>query len=836
LSRSGARVEATPTAPTTFVVTGTNQAGCTDTAQIRIGMRSASPIQAFASPDHICPGEEVRLEARGGRRYQWYFENGRRMSRSEMVEARPRDSQTFKVIGVDDAGCESEAEVSVQVSDGKRPVADFSVEKTLTCAGQEVSFTDKSLGAVAYRWEFPTGIPGTSTEANPKVRFTTEGIHDVVLTVTGCGGETNRKEEIGLIVTTPPVRISLNASDQTLCQGSPFRLVARGASSYTWESAPGLSATTGKSVTVRPAALTTYKVTGTDADGCQGQAQVTFSVVGSGKRTKVSPFAPVICEGESVTLRAEGALSYSWTPQRNLDQYNSGVVIASPKTTTAYVVESTDIDGCTFRDTVVVKVQPKANLEIVADKTQLCQGDRTNLSIAQTGVFNWSPAEGLSGTTGTRLEAFPSQTTTYTVRGTDQHGCKMRGEIKIQVGRPTKFTVAAQDEEICPGEATLLTATGANTYRWYPATGLERDNGALVKAAPEKTTTYTVVAGEGGCGNQQTVTVVVKPKRPLRIEPATPRICAGSTLTLTALGGKAYIWDAAEGLNTVAGSKVQVTPTQTTSYQVFALNEQGCESQGAVTVVVDDASFLRLSASEGKICAGNPVELNVTGAESYEWLEGLPAGAHARSLTRPEERTTYRVAGVNAAGCRDTASISLEVGRLKGDFDMTAMRLDLAKESGLVHFRDLTENAQEWLWRFGKEGNSRDASPSYVFTEPGTYPVTLLVSDGVCVDTVRREVIVQNSSSLQDIADGGKIQIKRTETPGGVILDLNSPREMYLQMRVMSQEGAEVMASNIRLPAGSYQQQLDLTSFPKGTYDVQLSDGQEMLSEKVSVE
>lgn len=66
------------------------------------------------------------------------------------------------------------------------------------------------------------------------------------------------------------------------------------------------------------------------------------------------------------------------------------------------------------------------------------------------------------------------------------------------------------DLTICPGVSTTLTTTGATTYTWTPATGLNSTTIANPIATPLSTTTYTVVGSGGvGCFNTAKVTVTV---------------------------------------------------------------------------------------------------------------------------------------------------------------------------------------------------------------------------------------------------------------------------------------------------------------------------------------
>jgi len=71
------------------------------------------------------------------------------------------------------------------------------------------------------------------------------------------------------------------------------------------------------------------------------------------------------------------------------------------------------------------------------------------------------------------------------------------------------FTVTPATSTICLGTSTILTASGAASYSWSPATGLSSATGASVTANPRTTTTYTVTATYAN-GTVSTATATVK--------------------------------------------------------------------------------------------------------------------------------------------------------------------------------------------------------------------------------------------------------------------------------------------------------------------------------------
>ncbi|SEP81400.1 T9SS type A sorting domain-containing protein [Flavobacterium urocaniciphilum] len=96
----------------------------------------------------------------------------------------------------------------------------------------------------------------------------------------------------------------------------------------------------------------------------------------------------------------------------------------------------------------------------------ICNGDSTVLSVSSANDPNhsyvWSPATGLSATTGSSVTANPTTTTTYTVTATDLiGGCVTTGSIVVTVNpAPTAVTVTPANAPICTGSIQQLTATG----------------------------------------------------------------------------------------------------------------------------------------------------------------------------------------------------------------------------------------------------------------------------------------------------------------------------------------------------------------------------------------
>ena len=86
-------------------------------------------------------------------------------------------------------------------------------------------------------------------------------------------------------------------------------------------------------------------------------------------------------------------------------------------------------------------------------------GTAVNLTASGTATsYSWSPAAGLSATTGASVVATPSVTTTYTVTGT-LLGCTKTAQVTVTVGAAIVATATATPAIICPGNTVQLLAT-----------------------------------------------------------------------------------------------------------------------------------------------------------------------------------------------------------------------------------------------------------------------------------------------------------------------------------------------------------------------------------------
>jgi gliding motility-associated-like protein len=443
--------------------------------------------------------------------------------------------------------------------------------------------------------------------------------------------------------------------DVSICRGASAILSASGAETYTWSPSVGLSAVTGATVTANPSVTTTYTVTGRTGAGCTGTAAVTVTVNPALTAT-VSPDVS-ICSGDSTTLTAGGGTSYSWSPASGLSATSGPTVTANPAVTTTYTVTISDGNCPPATASVTVTILQNAVATVSPDVSICSGGSGTTLTAGGGDTYAWSPASGLSATTGASVTANPSATTTYTVSVSSGTCPPSTATVTVTVVQAPQASLSP-DVSICAGAQTTLTASGGDTYAWSPPEGLSQTSGSTVTATPTVTTTYTVSAQRQGCTpSTASVTVTVISSDAPDAGPDVA-ICRGESVVLEGSGSGDLVWSPAAGLSCTACPGPVASPQITTIYTLTAAGGQCPAASDAVTVTVLEPPAASAGPSQ-TVPRGQRVTLRAEGGIAYRWLHDGSGGETVE--VSPQDEAVFCVEVTGANGCSDTACASISV-------------------------------------------------------------------------------------------------------------------------------------------------------------------------------
>jgi gliding motility-associated-like protein len=485
-----------PSSSTTYTVTGTNANNCSNTNSIAVTVNPLPNVNSTPAVATVCFGQSMTLNGTGANTYTW---SGGVINNSPFTI---NNSTTYTVTGTDANGCSNTNTKLVTVN--VLPTLGINPINPSICLNQSVNLTVG--GASTYVWSPASGLnqtTGTTVTASPTSTTT--------YTITGTDANGCSNTISNTVAVNPLPTLSATPSSATLCIGDSVTLNINGASTYTWSPSAGLNQSTGSQVKASPIATTTYTITGTNANGCTSTQTISVTV-NPLPVLSILPANPTICLSESITLTANGATSYTWTPNTGLNNTSSPIVIANPTATQIYTVTGTDANGCENTISTTLTVNPLPVLSVLPVNPSICIGNAVNMSVNGASTYTWSPSGGLNTTIGNSVQSNPTVTTSYQVIGTTALGCKDSLVNTVTVNPLPILSTTPLSTTICQGQSTNLTINGANTYAWTPGGSLNIAQGSSVTASPYLTTTYTIVGTDvNSCTSVAQILVNVNP-------------------------------------------------------------------------------------------------------------------------------------------------------------------------------------------------------------------------------------------------------------------------------------------------------------------------------------
>ena len=625
----------------------------------------------------ICSGDSITLVASGGTSYTW--DNGE--TGSELI-VNPTETTTYTVTAEDDYGFTDTDTVTVFVNE----LPEITVDADLfIMIGNSATITVS--GGISYLWD--TGETTATITVSPDITTT--------YTVTA-QSENGCERTVEVLITVVEV-LSANAGDDAaICLGDSYTINASGGISYTWNTGD-----LGASFVVSPTETTTYSVTVTDGYGNVDTDDITITV--NPVPVAYAGEDQIICNGETITLTAEGGDTYLWSTGET-----SASIDVNPNTDTTYTVEVFSND-CSDIDEVIITVLPSPEI-IISEDIVIMLGNSTTLDVSGGDAFLWN-----TGETSNSLTVSPAETTTYSVTSFLDNGCQSDAQVTVTVV-PQVIANAGDDVTICNGESITLNATGSTNYLWN--TG---DIESSPTFSPTETTTYTVtVSDDYGNSDTDSITVTVNDVPNVAVSEDIT-INEGENTTLIANGAETYLWSTNDTTDSIV-----VSPTQTTTYSVIGYSDNGCSSEVEVTVTVIP-ELIANAGDDIAICIGDSVTLNASGGTGYTWNTG---DTSASITLTPSVTTTYTVTVTDDYGNSDSDNVTITVNELPTITISEDVIINEGESTTLI-----ANGTETYVWNTGETTSSIIVTP----TQTTTYSVVGYSPNG-CSNEVEVTVTV----------------------------------------------------------------------------------------------
>jgi gliding motility-associated-like protein len=513
---------ATNLAAGSYVVTITDNNGCTGTAPVTINQPGPMTI-AFTSTATSCYGGNngtATATASGGTAPYAYLWNTSPAQNTQT--ANNLYAGNYAVTVTDAHGCATTTSTSV-AQPAALSASPGNISNVTCNGGNNGTATIQAAGGTgpySYTWStVPTQFTPTATNMSA-------GSYNVlVLDANGCA--TN-----AIVNISQPAPVATTASaDVTICPNQPTLISASGAGgngnySYNWQPSLGNAS----SHIVSPAITTTYSVTAVDNFGCAGNMEtVTVTVLNLAPQNLVVSAPATICQGSSAAVEAmvagvPGNITYTWSP--NLGS-TGGPYMVSPAVSTTYTVTITDNCGNQVSATIPVTVNPLPDVYVLPQSGTGCDNVAFSFSDTlpanQDAIHYWSFGDGHTSFAASPTHAY-TQSGTYivTLSVTSAQGCthEAHASFSITVYTSPSAAFSTDGSEVSILDPTVKfydQSTNAIAWEWDFGDGNISivQNPVHTYAAKGTYNVRLVTFSQGGCSDTTYQTVDVNPETTL---------------------------------------------------------------------------------------------------------------------------------------------------------------------------------------------------------------------------------------------------------------------------------------------------------------------------------
>lgn len=702
--------------------------------------------------------------------WQWFFGELGATSTLENPIYTYSTNGTFspQLVVFNQYGCSDTISYSVTVN--PNPTANFTVDTA--CYGYINSFTDNSIDAVAWNYNFGDGT--SSTLSDPTHIYPNDGtftVQQLVTNIFGCSDSISAnvlvypQPETGFINNTVCAADVVDFSDTTL--GAP--------TTWSWDFGDGSSTSTLQNPTHVYQIGGTYTITliAGNSVGCLDTTIADIQVY-----TNPTPFfeADTVCFLEVTTftdLSIDSVPLQSWYYDfgdniNNSNLQNPTYIYQAPGIYPA-TLTVTNINGCdsTVTINVVVNNIPVADF----DYDTVCWGSPTtftDISLGAVNSWNWDFGDGTTSTVGPTVQHTYANSGTYiaSMEVDGGAGCTdimYHAVTVIDVLTP----VIGADDTVCVMEQVQFTDLSQTTsgtvtgWLWNFGDGTTSTVQNPVHSY-SNSGSYTVtldVTTSTGCVNQGTFTIDVfdLPTNDFTFTipcEGQPTIFSDSSYDNSG-SIVTWNWDFGDGSPNDNTTSPQHQYAVAGNYNVTSIvtSEFGCSTALTQTVTIYPSPTADFNFTTE--CGGVPVELfdnSMGNIVNYNWIYGGQTFSNAQNPQHvfPTTTDTHPVTLIVTTdlGCID--SITKDV------MTHPVVNFDYGPEfaSGCPVFEaqffdnSITTGGGgiiNWLWNMGDSSYSFAQNPVHYYEEEGTYYVSLQVitaEDCIYYDTLTYGIIV----------------------------------------------------------------------------------------------
>jgi PKD repeat protein len=765
----------------------TSSSGCADTLLLESAVTTSSkPTANFSAvPLNTCAFQEVHFTdlSTGATYWEWHFGDGTKSNDQNAVH-KYTDTGSFTVgLIVHNGGCADSVTMRNYIYISP-PVAAFAT--SVDCNDKMFrSFTDKSIGAGTWNWNFGDGT--SSTAQNPTHTYAKNGIYNITLMVSNGSCADTITRAVAAVDENP--QFTTTALHSNFCESDTIKFTATNydtsyITNFYWDfddgdNASGATENTTLHKYFRPRVYDPLLIT-TDLNGCKDTAHstATFNIYGP---TAIFSSVEGTCQ-DSVVIFNDSSISdgvhqitkWVW-------DYGDGTTDSSTSAPFSHVYRSTgtydvkltvyDANGCSdalVKQGTPVITKPLADFSVF--DSLRCTSALDSFINASKGLslnYLWNFGDGTSSSLESPNHAYAKEGTfTVSLKVNDRYGCSdsiIKTNI-VTVSNPRASFTALYDTSIaCPPLQVQSNNTSSNysSFIWDFGDGniSTLDSPVHSYTIPGKYDLTLIVHGYGNCYDTASQSITLR--GPVGTFSFTPQNgCFPQTVSFEAVAQNVvlYTWDFNDG-------STQSLKTNKTTYQyktpgiyvpVLILQDAaGCKvpfiSKDTIKIT---GVYPKFFANAQTGCdsslvtfADSSVVSNLDGIANWSWDFGdgtQTTGNNPIHYYRTPGNYTTVLNVTTDSGCTGQYTLPVSININKSPEIQSAF-VDSVCVNTPVDFT-VEDTAQikdpiSWLWNFSNGDTSNTQNTSYTYTTPGTYNVSVISTASTgCADTSQKAI------------------------------------------------------------------------------------------------
>jgi len=751
------------------------------------------PIAGLSpNPDTVCVSETITFSnlSVGANSFSWNYGDGSGWlgtggGDQTHTYLTPGTFTVFLVASVagGSASCIDTSSVVVEILPS--PLAAFSSTVASGCDSSTVTFTDASISAVAWFWDFGNGDTSTSNTP-PSIFYSSPGIYTVKLLVTSINSCQDSTTSTVTIYQTPVV--SFTAPSVCVDQVTNFidasTAGAQPITTWSWDFGDGNTATTQSPSNTYIGAGSKNVVLSVSTGFCSAtDSGIVFAdtlPIAAFTADAVGGCSPLVINFSNAS---SGAISYFW-------DFGDGVTFSgfdtshtfthSGLTDTIYNVMliSSTVSGCTDTAFLPITVNPVPIVVFTSNAAPGCSPLQVSFTDASVGVtqYIWDFGDG----TMDSINASPNHlflnssvfilTDTVQLIGMTAFGCADTASTVVTIYPSANSVIAVPDSGCSPMSVQFAsTLTGAVLFYWDFGDGFvdSTQSPTHTFVNPGLTdTTYTVrliVTSGFFCVDTSFTNILVFPKPNAQFTVDTVQGCGPLSISFnnTSTGAINFDWDFGNGETSdtsVATFPYTYVNTSGTGVMymanLVATNLNGCADTTSQPIQVFSAVFASFTQSDTAGCSSFGVNFTNTSqfGSSYFWDFGDGSSIdtsmdpfHVFSNNGIED-TTYFIQLIIQSddGCSDTANSQVTVYPSPAASFFATPPAPQTFPNTTVNLLNMSSVGNwNYNWDFGDGASDTAMNPgTHTYATWNSYTIELIVFSNECADTTDQVIVI----------------------------------------------------------------------------------------------